>query len=182
MSEIKEVKKDIVPVRGLHYRFIPVLTPEKFWNNDMSIENSQHVELMRIFQQYGLDWKRIHKSRYWGQRLYWYEAGMKQWTPKYAKQRITIRYKIFKSILKHGFKDKPVKILKQPIWTSRFGYRREWLRGPEIYDGGGRSAAAFVLGIEKIPAIWCIDKAPASGDKGKWKKKLKNVKGIWKCR
>ena len=177
MSEIKEVKKDMVPVKGLHYRFIPVLTPEKFWNNDMSIENSQHVELMMVFKKYGLDWKKIYKTRYWKQRMYWYHVGMKQWTAKYAVERIVVRYRIFKSIKKNGFKNKPVNLLKTPIWASRFGHKG--LQGPEIYDGGGRCAAAYVLGIDKVPAIWCEDRAPGTGDKGKWAKKLKQVNGIW---
>lgn len=177
MSEIKEIRKAIVPVKGLHYRFIPVLTPEKFWHGDMSIENSQHVELMRIFLKHGLDWGRIQKSRYWEQRIYWHSVGMTQWTKKYAKQRIVVRYGIFKSIKKHGFKNKPVKLLEIPIWASRFGHRG--LVGPEIFDGGGRCAAAYALGIEKVPAIWCEDRAPGTGGRGKWAEKLKNVRGVW---
>jgi hypothetical protein len=148
----------------------------------MSLENSPHVELMRLFKKYGLDMARIKETRYYQERKHRREIGVKKWTRLKIKEHIRKRYAIYKSIKKSGFREKlgtPICILKKPFWTTRFGLNEEWMNGYEIYNGAGRCAALFALGKETVKVMMCKDKYPGTGDKGKFKSKLKGVKGVW---
>ena len=67
-------------------------------------------------------------------------------------------------------------ILKEPFWRTRFGLD---IKGLEIWNGGGRCAAAYALGMTEIKVAWHEDSLPGSSDKAKFKHKLKNIKGVW---
>ena len=108
---------------------------------------------------------------------------------EYIMKHIARRWATYRSMKKRGYKPKlytlkdgtklDVRILREPFWLSRFGHNEDWLGGCEIFDGGGRSAAAFVLGWDSIPGRWCEDAKPGSKDKGGFEEKLVVVKGVW---
>lgn len=109
---------------------------------------------------------------------------MKRWSDSKIKSHIKARYSIFKSIKKHGYDPKfdnsnPIQVLKQPFWKTRFGLDEPWLNGLEIWNGAGRCAAAYALGIDRLKVKMCTDRYPGTNDKGKFKDKLKSVKGVW---
>lgn len=184
MSEIKDIRAGTALLSNLHVRYIPVVTPIELWKFDMSLITSPHVELMKIFAKYGLDWERIYKSDYYTERDHRFRIGMKKWTKAHIIDHIKRRYSIFKSMKKNGIVKKylkadPVRVLENPFWQTRFGYIDHWLGGQEIWNGAGRCAAAFVLGYWKIPVLWCKDMYSSSRKKGKFASKLKNVKGVF---
>jgi len=182
-KELRDIKKVSIPVDRLHYQYIHNVTPTELWNNDMSILNSPHVEMLKTIIKYGFDWKVLFETRYTKERILRREKGMKQWTDEHIKKHITWRFEVLKSLKKHGYKKKkhqyPVRVLKIPFWTSRFSFNRDWLVGPEIWDGGGRCAAACVLGWKEIPCVLCEDLRPGSMDKGEFDDKLKKIEGAW---
>ena len=173
-----------MPLEKLHIRYIPAVTPIELWNYDMSLKNSPHVELMKIFSKHGLRWDKIYESRYYKERQHRFEIGMSRWHKRKISEHIIARYSIFKSIKKKGYdknKDKinPVKVLKEPFWATRFNCREVWLNGYEIWNGAGRCAAAYVLGYSKLPVLLVKDPRPGTEDKGKFGSKLKDVRGVW---
>ena len=172
----------------LHYQYIHGVTPIDLWDYDMSVPNSPHVELLRTIIKSGMDWEKLKKTRYVEERRLRFKLGMDRWTDEHIQEHIKVRWKIYRSMKKYGFKAEfyktkhhsyPVRILGAPFWQSRFGFNAPWLHGPEIWDGGGRSAAAYVLGWDSIKAIKCVDVAPHSKQKGEFEKKLKNIQGVW---
>lgn len=182
MAEIRPItgKLEKVELKDLHIQFVPVVTPVKLWNHDMSLENSPHVELMRILLEHGLDWKRIEPTRYVKERTRRFAIGLKRWVEKKIMGHIEVRYDILKSIKKKGFKksrQEPIMVLKEPFWKTRFGH--EFPQGYEIWTGAGRASAAYVLGYEKLPVMFYEDKYAGSNKKGRFEKKLKGVQGVW---
>ena len=116
----------------LHVRFIPMSKLENWYEAKdgyrmMSLVNSPHVELMKIFKDHGLDWKLIKKTRYWDERLYRVLTQSK-WTKEKLKFHIKKRWKTFKSIRKYGFdqnkakdksgRDTSILVTKEPFWHS----------------------------------------------------------------
>lgn len=183
--EVKIISKlKLIELKKLHIRYIPVATPP-LWNNDMSLKNSPHVELLRLIIKYGWDWKKLSKSRYWKERKRRYICGVKRWTEEYIKEHIKKRWKLYKSLKKRGFKkkrrgDRPIVVLKKPFWTTRFGLKEDWVKGWELWDGAGCCAAAYVLGWKTIPGVFAEDLFPGTGKKGKFKKKLRMFEEVWK--
>jgi len=185
---------DVAPLRkgkfydmqleNLHYQFIPVVTPIKLWNYDMSLKNSPHVELMKMLLECGWVWSEIAASRYVTERIRRHDLGLTQWTAGKIKEHIKRRYAILKSLKRSGYRNalsgkKPVAVLSLPFWKTRYGYEKKWLKGREIWDGGGRCAAAMALGWETLPAVMYEDVSPGSKRKGKFSTKIANVKGVW---
>jgi len=183
---------DVKPVTGeyqefmlsdLHIQYIPVVTPIKLWKNDMSLKNSPHVELMRIFKHCGNDWSRIQHTRYVQERRRRGEIGL-NWDEKRLKIHLSRRHNVLKSIRSKGFKkdmrgEKPVRILEKPIWKTRFNLEEPWLKGYEIWDGGGVCSALYALRYKTVKAIIVEDRYPGTGNKGRYEEKLKNVEGVW---
>ena len=171
-----------IKLSKLHVRCIPVLTPLDLWGNDMSLENSPHVELMREFLEHGMTWGNLKSTRYVRERMRRFKLGITRWTEPYIIQHLHKRYDILRSLKKEGFVAKkskpPIQVLREPLWKTRFGCNEEWLEGREIYNGAGRCAAAMALGWESITVIMVKD-AKKPGDKGKFEKKLKCIEGIW---
>jgi hypothetical protein len=188
-TDIRKIDFLKVPLKDLHYQYIHNYTPIKLWNYDMSLPNSPHVELLRLIKEDGFNWKRIWQTRYVEERIGRRKLGMKQWTDEHIKKHIRNRWATYKSLKKYGYKKKlhrtkkgrnyPIRVLLEPFWKTRFGIGRPWLCGFELWDGGGRSCAAHVLGWDSIPAEICEDTKPGTNDKGHFKDKLRKVKGIW---
>lgn len=165
-----------IPLKDLHIQYIPMAEPEKFYDgspNMMSLLNSPHYNLMVLFRDYGLDWKKIKSTSYWDERRYRFELGNKQWTKDHLKWHIKNRYKIFKSIKKNGYKpelhydsrkkkDKPVVIALEPIWCTRFNYVNNKLKPKEIQNGAGRCSAMLALEHKKVFGLLAIDAKPGS--------------------
>jgi len=181
MPEIIKKKWKEVRLADLHIRYIPVVTPIELWNYDMSLVNSPHVELMRLFDKHGLNWDKIKKTRYYKERRHRYLIGTKRWNRNYIYYHIDKRYNLFKSMKKkhRDTKKSPISVLKHPFWTTRFGLEEKWLGGMEIHNGAGRCSALVALGKETVNVRMCKDMYPGTGKKGKFKEKLKNIEGVW---
>ena len=181
MSEIKYKSKKLDDIRldRLHYQWLPAVTSMEIWDYDMGLPNSPQVECARLLLEHGKNWGKLKNCRFAEDRRFRYKAGLKKWTEEAIKEHILgSRYKILKSLRKHGFdkslsKQQPISILMQPLWRTRFKYDEEWLEGWEIYHGGRRCASAYVLGWETIPGMWAEDKYPGTCLGGKFKRKLR---------
>lgn len=184
-ADIKIVSKiQPIPLDKLRIRYVPVLTPLKIWNYDMRLKNSPHVELIQLIMKYGMDWDMIMKTRYVKERQHRYVCGLDKWTEEKIIAHVIKRGKIYKSLRKYGYSKKkehgnPVIVLEKGFWKSRFEVKEKWLKGMEIWNGAGRCAAAYCMGWDFYPAVLAKDKYPKSHKKGKFKDKLRNVKGIW---
>ncbi len=189
-DEVKVISKLVdIPICDLHTQYVHNVTPIELWNYDMSVLTSPHVELLRYIKKHGLNWKGIWKLRYVAERKNRYKIGLTLWTDKHLRDHIIKRWEIYKSLKHRGYKPKlyrkkngeerPVEILKKPFWETRFGFDAEWLHGLEVWDGMGRIASAIVLGWDTIPAVWVKDRYPGTKKKGRFEKKLNNVKGVW---
>ena len=187
--EIKLVGKlRKIPLIYLRIQYVNGVTPLELWNYDMRLKYSPHVELMKLFLKHGFDLDKAWNTRYVQERQNRYKIGQKDWTDSWIRKHLKRRYGILKSLKRYGFKTrlrkglsgqpKPVAVLKEPLWTSRFGMKENWLGGMEIYDGAGACSAAYALGWKTILGFYAID-ARKPGDKGKFEEKLKNVKGVW---
>ncbi len=183
--EYKIISKLVdIPLKELHIQYVPVVTPMSLWNDDMSLANSPHVELLRLIEGYGFNWDMIFKSRFARIRQHRALCGLTQWDKPKIKDHIKQRWGIYKSILKKGFKtklckDKPVIVLKKPFWNTRFGLKDDRIKGLEIWDGGRRSSASYALGHTRILGYYAEDSKPGSNDKGRFKDKLRKIEGIW---
>jgi hypothetical protein len=187
--DIKTVEKRKVELKHLHYQYIHNYTPIKLWNFDMGLPTSPHVELLKLIRREGFNWKRIWQTRYVEERIGRREKGMKQWTDEHIKKHIRNRWATYKSLKKHGYKKKlhrtkkgrnyPIRVLLEPFWKTRFGVNESWLDGMEVWDGGGRCSAAYVLKWDSVPAEICEDTKPGTNNKGHFGDKLKKIKGIW---
>jgi hypothetical protein len=178
MSEVKSTgKHGKVAIKELRIQFIPVLTPSELWFWDMKVENSPHVELFEMYRKHGFHPGRMMGTRYVHERQRRLRIGYTRWTDDYILNiHLPKRFKVFDSIRKHGYdKTQPILVLREPLWSTRFGYGRDWLKGPEISTGAGRAAACCVLGIDLIPVEWVKDKRPGSNDKGKFEEKLAGI-------
>ena len=174
-----------IPVKNLHIRFIPVVTPIELWFDDMSLKNSPHVDLLRVIKKVGFNWELLSMTRYWKERKHRYDIGFKDWDKKKIKTHIKRRWGIYKSLKKSGFRpklrgDKPVIVLKKPFWKTRFGLDYDWLDGCEIHDGGGICAAAYYLGMDTIKGYYAKDKYPGSHKKGVFEHKLRFCESRWR--
>ncbi len=180
--EVGKLKK--FRLADLHIRYIPVITPPRLWNRDMSLPNSPHVELMKIFKNYGFDKERIKESRYFKDRQYRHKY-LDKWTDKRIWKHIKEgRYRIFNLMAKEGWNKKrskgdPIKVLPEPFWCSRFNRTWDWIKGEEIWNGAGRCSAAYVLGYDHLYCQPVVDKYANTEYKGKFEKKLKGIDGLW---
>ena len=159
-----------IPLKELHIRYIPMAKLENWWSGEptlMNLMTSPHVEVMDIFKDHGFKWGLLKATRYAEERRFRRKVGMPQWNEKYLKQHFRKRYDLFKSIKKNGFNpakraSKPVAILKEPFWNTRFMWSNPVVRGLEIWNGGGASSACYALGYETIKGVWFEDAHPGS--------------------
>jgi len=185
MSDIKIITK-LVPIKlkKLHVQYVPVVTPLEIWNHDMSLINSPHVELLNLIYNEGFNWDKIMKSRFVKIRQHRAIVGQTQWTEEKILGHVKQRWKIYKSISKRQFvpklsKIKPVIILHKPFWTTRFGFKADWLGGWEIWDGMRRCSACYLLGMKTIMGYFAKDTRPGSKNKGRFENKLAKIEGVW---
>lgn len=168
-----------VPIAILHVRYIPVVTPVDIWGGppNMALVTSPHVKLMRAFKA---GHSITDKHAYVRERIHRRKIGMARWTDAYIRYHIRKRRKLLKSIEKRGLlKQFPIELLSYPFWKTRFGWDQPWLRGPEIWTGAGRAAAAYVLGYTHVYARWYYDTKQGTADRGKFGRKLVEVEGVW---
>lgn len=165
-------------LRELNYQYLPGMIDHDIWGFDMSLPNSPQVECVLLLLKHGKNWGKLKHCRFAEDRRHRFRLGMKKWTEEAIKEHIfSSRYKILKSIKKHGFDRKknslqPITVLKEPFWKTRFEYYADWLNGYEIYHGGRRCAAMYALGYEYVPVLLAEDKAPGSKSGGKFEKKV----------
>ena len=160
-----------IPLEKLHVRFIPMAKLENWYEakdgyNMMSIVNSPHIDLMLIFKEYGLDWARIKKTRYWAERKH-RKITQTKWTKAKLIWHIEERYKLFSSIKKYGLKPKgsrkkAVLVTKTPFWCSRYAVEIPGVEGYEVQNGMGRVSAAYVFGMKTIVGKYIEDAKPGS--------------------
>ena len=185
MSEIKIISKlEKIPIYPLHIQYVPVVTPINIWESNMALVDSPHVELIQAIKKVGFDWGVLMQTRYAKVRQHRRKCGLVKWTDKKIKDHIMVRWSIYNSIKKNGFKkskckEKPVIVLKEPFWKTRFGFNAPWIHGHEIWDGAGRTTAMYHTGHEYVWGVWAEDAKPGTGDKGCFENKLKDVKGVW---
>ncbi len=167
-------KVDIVPITGklelidlsiLHVRWIPQARLERFWHGEdlMALTTSPHVELIRMYAQ-GYGMAALMKTRYADERRSRRAMGMERWTEAYIHDHIMHRIKIYSSLKKHGFipGDRPIEVLREPFWNTRYNLKDDRIKGAEIWNGAGRCAAAIVLGWKTIPGLWVKDAMPGT--------------------
>lgn len=164
-----------IPLHNLHYQYLKSSRHEKFWNGYemMHIKTSPHVELLLKIMEIGFDWKVLLDTPYAKQRRERRTVhGSARWTDGFIKKHIKHRWDTYLSLKKSGYKtslhtskngfSQPVMILRKPFWETRYGEKLDGIAGPEIWDGGGRCAAAFALGWKTIPGVWVEDVKPGS--------------------
>ncbi len=156
-----------IELAGLKYRYIPMAKIEPFWNGQqmMAIESSPHVEILKVLIKKRWDWDTILAMPYSIERKERRTLhGQKKWTDKYLINHLKTFFELYKSMDKDGYKLKlskrPVMILKEPFWKTRFNLNDDRIVGPEIWNGGHRCACAYVLGWKTIPGYWAEDICP----------------------
>ena len=172
MPDVRPIDGKVVdiPLEKLSIRYIPMAKLEQWWDGDplMALPTSPHVEIMRLMLEHGFDWKRLKHSRYADERRYRAKVGMPQWErSSFMKAHLRKRYAILTSLRDTGYrpklhKNRPVAILKEPFWVSRFKLNNPRVYGYEIWNGGGRSTAAYALGWKTIPGQFYEDTAPGT--------------------
>jgi len=170
-SPLTEIELD-----KLHIQYIPIAKLENWYEakdgyNMMALKNSPHMELLEVFDKYKLDWKKIKRTRYYQERQFRILTQTK-WTKEKLIWHIKKRWKIFKSIKKHGFvpelsNDKlSVLVTKKPFWCTRFNEKFDGVGGFEIQNGAGRCATMLYMGKKTIQGYFIEDAKPGSK---KWK-------------
>ena len=185
MPDVAPITGEVVDVElaKLSIRYIPMAQLEQWWVGEplMALPTSPHVEIMRIMLEHGFDWKRLKRTRYAEERRFRATLGMPQWkSSEYLKAHLRKRYDILTSLKKKGYQpalheSKPVAVLKEPFWVSRFNLDNPRVYGFEIWNGGGRSTAAYALGWKTIPAVFYRDMKPGSQVCPNLEKKFRRV-------
>jgi len=165
----KEVRKigriTKIPILSLRLQYLPKISPIWLYPGEdpYRIDRTHHVALLKHIIKYGLDWKKLKKLTYVKERRHRYDIGMRNWTDSHVREHIKRRWDTYRSLKKKGWskklsKVKPVTVLKKPFIETRYNWESGFLKGPEIWDGMGRTSAAFVLGWKEIPVQWAEDK------------------------
>lgn len=178
MADITYTGKKKVKLKDLHIQFIPYVTPIDMWNEDMGLKGSPHVELMNELLEDGFVWGNIKSSRYVRERMRRFKIGFTRWTEPYIIYHIqNRRYATLTSLKNRGWDDKksgdkPIVVLEEPFWKTRFGIEKPWLGGMEIWDGAGRCSSMMALGKKEVTVMMAKDAKPGTRSKGKFEKKL----------
>jgi len=145
----------------------------------MLFSKAHHVKLLKTIIKYGMNKKVLKKTKYWQERRHRYNIGMTRWTDSAVWEHIKRRWATYCSLKKHGYNKnkgdrKPILILKEPFWHTRFNWDSGFLHGPEIWDGAGRVSSAIVLGWKTISGRFCEDAKPGTCEFDKGLNKIKN--------
>jgi len=170
MAEVRNIGKIVMArVADLHLRYVPKISPIWLYPGDdpYRIDKIHHVALLRHILKHGMDWGKLKKTAYVKERRHRYDIGIHAWTDTHVREHIKHRWETYLSLKKRGYSKKlakvrPIVLLKKPIIETRYNWESGFLHGPEIYDGAGRCAAAFVLGWKEIPVQWAEDAHPGS--------------------
>jgi len=184
MSEIKVISGIVdIPLNKLHHQYIAKCTPLEMYPGEdpMHVMKSYHVKLLNTIIKHGLNKKRLIKTGYWQERRHRYNIGMIKWTDSEVWKHIKRRWDTYCSLKKYGYDKKkgdrkPVLVLKQPLWETRFNWESGFLQGMECYDGMGRISSAIVLGWKTIPGRYCEDAKPGACEFDKGLNKIKRIK------
>jgi hypothetical protein len=184
-GEIRITSKLVnIPLDSLHLRYLPKITPLELYpgSDPMRFSKSHHVSILHAIQKHGLDFARLKTHPYVQERRHRYNIGMTSWTDSHVKKHLAHRWETFRSLKKRGYDAKlakiaPVIVLDRPLWETRFAWDSGFLKGPEIYDGAGRCAAAIMLGWKTIPGYMAEDAKPGSRNPMKYFKKIKGKYG-----
>jgi hypothetical protein len=146
-----------VPTKNLHFQYVPALFNSDFWPaaEGMDVEHSPHVDLLRIYDESGMDWPALMDSKFARQLKYWDSIGYtrvggKRRNDTYLRQKISAFVKLYRSIKRKGYRQKPgIIVLNAPIWRSRYG-ASEISKRFEIWHGHHRAAACFHSGVQSM--------------------------------
>ena len=179
--EIKYISKTIsINLEKLHLRYVPQVEPLHLYNNDMSLKNSPHLEMLHLIGMYGFDWDRIENSRY-GQILqHKHIMGVGGYEKKDILDNLSKAWRTHSSIATRGLRDgKKVIVLNKPFWKTRFGHKEKGIKGMEIWKGVWICAAAYYLGIKVVKGRIAKDAYPGSKIKGTFEEMYKGIEGIF---
>ena len=180
MAEIKVISGIVdIPLDQLHLQYIPKITPLEMYpgSDPMLMLKSHHVRLLKKIIKYGLNKKVLKKTKYWQERRHRFNIGM-EWSDSRVFEHIKRRWDTYCSLKKKGYNKKkgdrkPILILKEPFWHTRFNWESGFLHAPEIWDGAGRVSAAIVLGWKTISCRYCEDAKPGACEFDKGLNKIK---------
>jgi len=186
MDEIKIIRPIDIRADALHHRYLPKITPMSILGykpDPMHISRSPHVKLLRTLIKHGFNKRKLKQTKYFQERRHRYALGMPKWTDSWIYAHIKVRWNIFKSLEKRGYdkrkaKSKPIIVLEKPLIETRFNWESGFLSGPEIWDGMGRSSAAYVLGWKTLPAMLASDAKPGAMEFDKGFNKIKRYKNV----
>ncbi len=175
-------KKIVLNTNDLYFQICPIAHNPDLWNGDCKgmIKNSPHVQFLREYEKMGkrelFKPNNIKQTNYHNMFKYWDEIGygLGGRTYKYIHIKAARLASVYDDMRSFGYrKGSRIQVLKTCLWTSRGFSGREEIDGMEIFHGHHRTACAYVLGIEKIYAHLCKDKARGSK---LWVQKLDNMK------
>jgi hypothetical protein len=159
VSKVVLGKKRNFALADLNYQYVPGLTSDDIWHGDMSLPNSPQVELLQLLIKHGPYWDAIENCRFVQDRRYRRAKGVKKWTEEAIKEHIFLsRWRMLIGIKSFGYSQKrckgqPVVVLRKPLFNGGLA--------PEIFHGGRRCAAAYVLGHTELPGHYgkLVDKS-----------------------
>ncbi len=179
--EIKYTSKYMnIELKKLHIRYVPQVEPMHLYNNDLSLKNSPHVEMLHILATYGFDWYKIENSRY-GQILqHKHVMGVGGYDKEAILETLNKAWRTHSSIAMKGLKERRnVVALDKPFWETRFGYKNEHVSGLEIWKGVWVCAAALFLGFKTVKGRIAEDSYPGSGIKGPFEGMYGRIEGVF---
>jgi len=181
MDEFKIISGLVdIPLDTLHHQYKPKLTPMELYPglDPMHVFKSHHVGILKLIKKVGLNFKKLKHHPYFQERRHRYNIGMTAWTDGYVMKHLERRWETYRSLKKNGYnkklaKEKPVIVLKEPIWETRYGWKSGFLHGAEVWDGMGRVSTAILLGWKTIPGYYAEDAMPGTKDVAKFLGKVK---------
>ena len=170
MAEVRKVGKIVkIPIIRAHLQYLPKISPIWLYPGEdpYRIDKTHHVTLLRHIIKHGLDWKKLKKLTYVKERRHRYDIGIRVWTDSKVREHIKRRWDTYQSLKRKGWskklsKVKPICVLKKPFIETRYNWESGFLKGYEVFDGFGRSSAAFVLGWKEIPVQFVEDAKPGA--------------------
>lgn len=179
--EIKYITKTTtIPIEKLHLRYVPHVEPLHLYNNDMRLKNSPHVEMLYLIAIHGFNWDKLKNSRYVQILKHKHIMGINGYGTGEILNTLNNAWRTYISISRRGVRDrKGVIVLKTPFWVTRFGCKKEKIKGMEIWKGVWVCAAASFLGITKVKGRMAKDAYPGSKIKGDFEEMYKDVEGVF---
>jgi len=184
-GEIKIISKPrMVRLDKLHLQYLPICCPLWLYPgvDPMRVSRTHHVSLLKHIIKHGMDWKKLKRTKYVRERRHRYDIGMVKWLDSHVRWHIKNRWKIYRSLKERGWskkkaKEKPIIVLRKPFIETRFNWESGFLKGYEVWDGFGRTSAAYVLGWKAIPVVFGEDMKPGACEFNRGYRKIKGKYG-----